>query len=34
MGRSDAPRLSVTDAVLLAVVTVVTAVWTIWVDAG
>src|ERR1700758_292400 len=34
MVRSDAPRLSVTDAVLLAVVTVVTAVWTIWVDVG
>jgi hypothetical protein len=34
MGRSDAPRLHTTDTILLAVVAVVTAVWTIWVDAG
>ena len=34
MGRSDAPRLRTTDAILLAAVAVVTAVLTIWVDAG
>ena len=34
MGRSDAPRLRTTDTILLAVVAVVTAVLTIWVDAG
>ncbi len=34
MGTSDAPRLHTTDTILLAVVAVVTAVWTIWVDAG
>lgn len=34
MGTSDAPRLSTTDTILLAVVAVVTAAWTIWVDVG
>jgi hypothetical protein len=34
MGTSDAPRLSATDTILLAVVAVVTAVWTVWVDVG
>ncbi|OBJ09699.1 DUF2834 domain-containing protein [Mycobacterium sp. 1465703.0] len=34
MGTSDAPRLSTTDTILLAVVAVATAVWTVWVDVG
>ena len=34
MGTSDANRLHTTDTILLAVVAVVTAVLTIWVDAG
>jgi hypothetical protein len=34
MGTSDAPRLSATDTILLAVVVVVTAAWAIWVDVG
>jgi hypothetical protein len=34
MGASDAPRLSATDTILLAVVVVVTAGWVIWVDVG
>jgi hypothetical protein len=34
MGASDAPRLHTTDTILLAVVAVVAAVWTIWVDVG
>jgi hypothetical protein len=34
MGTSDAPRLSATDTILLAVVAVGAAAWTIWVDAG
>jgi hypothetical protein len=33
MGTSDAPRLSATDTILLAVAAVVAAVWTFWVDA-
>jgi hypothetical protein len=34
MGTSDAPRLSAADTILLAVVAVGAAAWTIWVDAG
>jgi hypothetical protein len=34
MGTSDAPRLSATDKILLAVVVAVTAAWAIWVDVG
>ena len=34
MGTSDAPRLSATDTILLAVVAIVTALWTFWVDVG
>jgi hypothetical protein len=34
MGTSDEPRLGATDTILLAVVAVVTALWTIWVDVG
>jgi hypothetical protein len=34
MGTSEAPRFRATDIILLAVVAVVTAVWTIWVDVG
>jgi Terpene cyclase DEP1 len=34
MGASDAPRLSATDTILLAVVAVANAVWTVWVDVG
>jgi Terpene cyclase DEP1 len=34
IGKSDAPRLHTTDAILLAVVAVLVAGLTIWVDAG
>ncbi len=34
MRASDAPRLHTTDTILLAVVAVVAAAWTIWVDVG
>ena len=34
MGASDAPRLGATDTVLLALVAIATAVWTVWVDLG
>ncbi|MEZ0362962.1 DUF2834 domain-containing protein [Mycobacterium sp. pUA109] len=34
MGTSDAPRLSATDTILLAVVAVATVAWTVWVDVG
>jgi len=34
MGTSDAPRLSATDTILLAVVAAATAVWTVWIDVG
>jgi Terpene cyclase DEP1 len=34
MGTSEAPRLSTTDTMLLAIVAVSSAVWTIWTDVG
>ena len=34
MGTEDAPRLGAADTILLAIVTVATAAWTIWVDLG
>jgi hypothetical protein len=34
MGKSDTPRLHTTDAILLAVVAVLVAGLTIWVDVG